>query len=238
VVPLLQSFAEGVAVRALSATEVAYALADEHPGPEAVALPSPIEGQALLAEAIRRTLGSESMPLEVARDAVPVFRLHPAGAEALSLSDPERRVLSAIDGESTARSVWERAQVSRDEGVRALALLQNLGFVELSSPAAAFTSGEPLSSEQGVERLSAKFREIQEGDYFAILELPRTAGALDVQRAFQRLAAEFHPLAFSGHSDPGLLYRAEQIQEVLREAAHALYDDQLRAQYAQSLAPA
>jgi DnaJ-class molecular chaperone len=68
-----------------------------------------------------------------------------------------------------------------------------------------------------------------------VLGLGRSAGREDVERAFQHLAAEFHPLRFAGHPDSSLQRRAEEIQVVLTEAAHILQDDRLRAEYARNL---
>jgi DnaJ-class molecular chaperone len=56
-----------------------------------------------------------------------------------------------------------------------------------------------------------------------------------VKRAYERLATEFHPLRFAGHPDASLQYRAQQVRDVLSEAARALADDKLRAEYARNL---
>jgi preprotein translocase subunit Sec63 len=101
---------------------------------------------------------------------------------------------------------------------------------------------EPASEPTGtappeldIRRLESKFEEVQDADYFSVLGLARSAGSEEVKRAYERLAAEFHPLRFAGHPDASLQFRAQQIRTVLSEAARALSDDRLRAEYARNL---
>ncbi|MHB8878610.1 MAG: DnaJ domain-containing protein, partial [Myxococcaceae bacterium] len=108
-----------------------------------------------------------------------------------------------------------------------------LGVIGVRPPA------EPHSAspapEMDIHRLEAKFDEVQESDYFAILGLPRTAGGEEVERAFKTLAAEFHPMKYAGHPDGTLQHRAQAVHDLLAEAARALQDDRLRAEYASHL---
>ncbi len=89
--------------------------------------------------------------------------------------------------------------------------------------------------ELDIKRLESKIEEIQGADYITVLGLSRSAGKEDVEKAFQHLVTEFHPLRYAGHSDPVLQRRAEEIQVILTEAAQALQDDRLRAEYARNL---
>jgi curved DNA-binding protein CbpA len=68
-----------------------------------------------------------------------------------------------------------------------------------------------------------------------VLGLSRSAGAPEVERAFRALSEEFHPLRYVGHPDARWRVRAEALQGVLKEAALALADDRLRAEYARNL---
>jgi ActR/RegA family two-component response regulator len=87
------------------------------------------------------------------------------------------------------------------------------------------------------ERVLAKRAQVQDGDYFAVLGLPRDASAHEVARAFERLKREF---ALDRFADP---LRAEladalgEIGEVLDEAHRVLADDAVRASYRSHLPP-
>ena len=87
-----------------------------------------------------------------------------------------------------------------------------------------------------VERLTSKWAEAADADYFGVLGLPRSAGREEVARAFQQLASEFDPVRFAGHPDAAIRLTAQRLAELLSEAATALADDRLRADYARNLA--
>jgi hypothetical protein len=112
----------------------------------------------------------------------------------------------------------------------------------IDSIAPNFEDAPEQSSEDGnvdprvqIRRLDAKYEEVQNGDYFSILGLPRSAGTQEVHRAFGTLSAEFNPLRFALHPDPSLQRRAQLIHDALVEAASVLQDERLRTQYAGNL---
>jgi preprotein translocase subunit Sec63 len=107
-----------------------------------------------------------------------------------------------------------------------------LGLFDIKAPSA---SAPAISPALDAQRLEAKYDEIQEADYFSILGLKRSAGADEVQRAFERLSTEFDPIRFSGHPDVALQQRAQMVHAMLSEAAKALEDDRRRAEYARHL---
>jgi DnaJ-class molecular chaperone len=96
-------------------------------------------------------------------------------------------------------------------------------------------SGEAALPEADPDSLDAKYEQIQQADYFGILGLPRTASAGDVREARERLAKQYDPLRWSGHSDPSMLRRAQVVLASIEEAARTLQDDRLRAEYARHL---
>jgi CheY-like chemotaxis protein len=103
-------------------------------------------------------------------------------------------------------------------------------LTELPSP-----RGEGADVSLYIQRLDAKYEEVQNGDYFSILGLPRSAGTAEIQHAFGALSAEFHPLRFALHPDPSLQQRAQLVHDALVEAANVLQDERLRSQYAGNL---
>jgi hypothetical protein len=86
-----------------------------------------------------------------------------------------------------------------------------------------------------VRRIQQVFRLVEEGDYFALLELSPTATTAEILRAHQALRADLHA--------PGLPYRARtsmdrelrQIARALDEARIVLGNEELRRVYTLSL---
>jgi CheY-like chemotaxis protein len=232
-VPLVQRCAEQIALEAMAEPVTQYRLADEAPGPEVTLVTMPRATLPLLAEALRRAVPADALLEKLGGgEAVPV----PTDAEwdlrSLGFSDRERKMLTWADGEATVEDVCLASGLKPDVAFRALLVAKLLGVVELKAPAA---RAPVVDADLEVRRLDAKYDEVQDADYFTVLGLTRTAGADDVQRAWQRLSSEFHPLRFSGHPDAGLQQRAQVVFGLLEEAARALEDDHRRQAYAAHL---
>ncbi len=231
-VPLVQRYTEQVALEALSEPQSIYLISREPvPESEAVAV-APRSALQLLTEALRRAIPPDAALESVGGlDAIP-FVKDPSELRALGLSERERRLLESADGESTIEELLLESGLRQEVAARLLAAAWTLQLMEVTPPAAP----RPLPSpELDTRRLDAKYREIQESDYFSILGLSRSAGTDEVHRAFSSLSSEFNPLRFVGHPDPSLVLRAREVTDVLAEAAHALQDDRLREDYARSL---
>jgi hypothetical protein len=232
-VPLVQRYTEQVFLDAFAEPSCLYRVLDEIP-PHEVALAAATRPPLhLLAEALRNSISAESFVTQVGGLRAVVMR-GDAGLEpqTFGLSTRELQLLARVDGERTLEELLLGAGLPQETVLKTFAVAQALGLVTLRP--AAEPTGE-LPPELDIRRLEAKFEEIQEADYFTVLGLARTAGGEEVKRAFERLSTEFHPLRFAGHPDVSLQYRAQQIRDVLAEAARALADDKLRAEYARNL---
>jgi hypothetical protein len=232
VVPLVQRFAEQIALEALSEPESVYRLA-----PEPVAADTPTAAPRpllhLLAEAVRRALDPDAvLAAWGGMRARPMALDGPLDGKAFGLTEKEQRWVRAADGERTLEELFLASGTRQEAGLKLAGAAELLGLVRVESAEA---PTEQPAAELDLDRLSAKFDQIQVGDYFSILGLTRSAGMEEVQRAFSTLTAEFHPLKFAAHPDPSLQHRARQIHEALAEAAHVLQDDRLRAAYARHL---
>jgi hypothetical protein len=113
-------------------------------------------------------------------------------------------------------------------------MAEALGFLELE-PSSAPSPPVRENAELEVKRLDAKWQESEDADYFTYLGLPKSASGSEVVQAFQLLTAEFDPLRFVGHPDPGLQLKAQRLHALLEEAVQALSNDRLRTSYAQHL---
>lgn len=232
VVPLVQRHTEQLALEALSEPDSLYRLALEPPPPEVALAASLRPALRIGVEALRRAATAEPMLHSLGGlCAVPFSLESDLDARELGFSERERRLLLALDGKSTVEDLILAAGIQQDAALKALTVARALGMVGLHAP----SSPAPVPADLDLKRLEAKYEQVQEADYFSILGLSRSAGTEEVQRAFQALASEFHPLKFTGHSDPALQHRAQRIHELLAEAAQALGDDRLRAEYARHL---
>jgi hypothetical protein len=232
-VPLVQRYTERVALDALSEPGSLYRLSQDAPPLDVVLAASTRSPVQLLAEALRRGLDPEAMISAAGGlGAIPI-RLRPAiDLDALDLGDRERRLLGAVDGESTVEALLLASGLRQEAALRVLAVARALKLIDvLPAP----EESPRIQTEQEIRRLRAKFDEIQEADYFAMLGLARSAGRDEVDRAFQLLSSEFHPLRFAGHPDPALQRQASTVHQALEEAALVLRDDRLRAEYARNL---
>lgn len=233
VVPLVQRYTEQLALEAFSERKSSYRLADESPGIDVLVAASPRATLPLLTEALRRALSVDEVLESLGgTQAIPVPLDTELDARTLGFSDRERRLLALVDGQATVEEVTLASGLRQEAAFKVLLVGRLLGLFDLKAPAVA---APEVSGELDAQRLEAKYEEIQEADYFSILGLTRTAGAEEVQRAFERLSNEFDPIRFSGHPDVSLQQRAQRVHALLLEAAKALEDDRRRAEYARHL---
>ncbi len=233
-IPLVERHTEQIALEALSEEQSIYRIAREVPTDDVALSAGPRSAVHILAESLRRSLTVESMIQTLGGlEAIPVALDSELDLRSLGFSERERRLIAAIDGDSTVGDLIVATGARQEGGLKALVVAKLLGLIATAPPAQ--PRPPAITPELDVRRLEAKFEAVQDADYFSVLGLSRTAGSDEVQRAFQLLAAEFHPLKFAGHPDAALQHRAQVVHDVIAEAARALQDDQLRQQYARHL---
>ncbi len=231
--PLVQRYVEEVGRAAFNESDTSYRLSDR-PIPRGIAsAQEPAPALQVLAEAVRFGRGSEFMLNALGgRNAIPSAARASGSEEMPALSGQQISLIRRADGRESIESLCALVGIPLDLGVGAFWVGNILGLVEFQS------APHELAAmiEIDVRRLDAKFEAVQQADYFQMLGLPRSAGVEEVREAFQVLSAQYNPLKFAGHSDPKVHQRAQQVRELLAEAATALEDDDLRRQYARSLA--
>jgi hypothetical protein len=106
------------------------------------------------------------------------------------------------------------------------------------APAPARPSPEPPpqrvaigDAEAAIRRVQQKFRQVEEADYFTLLELSPSASTADVEHAHQALRAEFTPAALPYRCRSGLDRELRQIARALDEAQAVLGDETARRAY-------
>ena len=232
VAPLVRRHFERIALEALSAEETRYRIVIAEVPEDALVAAGERPLAVLITEALRRALPHFEAGTEPFR-AAPRLLGRP-DFERFGFTSPERMLLESFDGETTVQAALLKTGVRTELSLRALGLAEALELIEVGPAVADAELPPPPDLE--VQRLSAKWEESTDADYFSVLGISRTAGAPEVDRAFHALSEEFHPLRFVGHPDARWRVRAEALQSVFREAALALADDRLRAEYARNLA--
>ena len=231
--PLVQRYVDEVGRMAFNESDTSYRLSDR-PIPRGIASAhEPAPALQVLAEAVRYGRGSEFMLNALGgRNAIPSAARVPESQEMPALSTQQVALIRRADGRESIESLCALVGIPLDVGVGAFWVGNILGLVEFQS------APQELAAmiEIDVRRLDAKFEAVQQADYFQMLGLPRSAGVEEVREAFEVLSAQYNPLKFAGHADPKVHQRAQQVRELLAEAATALEDDDLRRQYARSLA--
>lgn len=232
-VPLVQRYIEQVALDALVEPSSRYRLSAEKAPEEVVPAVAPRAALALVAEALRASVQpDEGLSALGGMNVKPTLLLTRFELEALGLDPRELRLLRSCAGTASLE------ELTLDSGLRVDAVLRLLFMahaLELVSLAPEEASAPGPSAEIDAERLRAKLKQVHDADYFTILGLARTARGPEVERAFQQLSMEFHPLKYLAHEDPALARGAQELADLLSEAATALADDRLRSEYLRHL---
>lgn len=93
------------------------------------------------------------------------------------------------------------------------------------------SGNEPSVDATDIER---KIEEVRHQDYFSILEVDRTAGTEEVERAYHRLKQTYDPETIDGRVAQSYSEVLRDIGDALTDAYAVLADDVLREQYLQT----
>jgi hypothetical protein len=94
---------------------------------------------------------------------------------------------------------------------------------------------DPLDDQALRARVAARFQLVQEGDYFALLGVPRSATSYEIQKAHTNLKAELSPERILTARNVDLQEQLQTILEVVDEAYQILVDQLRRDRYRQAL---
>lgn len=157
-----------------------------------------------------------------------------------ALTSAENDLISTCAG-STVRQLGGSA--ASEDFASVLYALKELGIIETTALSRG-ASTRPKNSkpefdaidEQAVrQRILSRKALVDEGDYFALLGLPRSATGYDIRQAYVRLRREFEPerVLTSGTAD--LRDVVDEIVQVLEEAYEILSDHSRRERYRKAL---
>jgi hypothetical protein len=88
------------------------------------------------------------------------------------------------------------------------------------------------SSDGGRSRVLARYAPVEDGDYFAVLDVPHDAGPADLRRAYDQVIRETAPDAIDSEVAREMADQIDAVRTVAAEALRVLSDDKLRARYA------
>jgi hypothetical protein len=120
----------------------------------------------------------------------------------------------------------------------ALCVMGVLDAVRAIAPAAArggATLPDPLDEEAVLAKIEARLALVEEGDYFAILGVPRSATGYEIRRAFVDLRRAFEPARLLTPKLAHLVPNVGKIATVLEEAYGILRDDVRRERYRRAI---
>lgn len=240
--PVLRSHAEWIVGRVVALTSGGASMEREIP-------------QRLLAEpAVFGGATGAEVFVEIVRRVIPpeqaLVRL--GGAQARLVDGPAVALLgecalgdleSELVTRAKAAEVGEALRLAERDFSSVLYALVCLGIldsVRQSAEAARAAAAAPVEydalDEQALRsRILARRALVNEGDYFALLGLPRSATSYDVQRAYQQLKGEFEPSRVLTATTADLRDDVDLIREILDEAYEVLRDQLRRERYRRAL---
>ena len=159
-----------------------------------------------------------------------------------ALGAPEIAVLDQLRGLTLAQAV---ASSPDTDMIAVLYGLHLLGVIEVvRSLGAAVPSSRERRSEPRLDtlddeairaRIRARLDLVEEGDYFAVLGVPRTATSYEVRRAFTELRRAFDPDRILTPAMVDLGPQVRKIVAVLEEAYDILHDSARRDRYRRAI---
>lgn len=236
--PVLRAHAEWIIGRALANDEGTCELEAEAPG-RLKAEPSVFGGATgaeVMLEAIRRVLPPKEAEKRLGGLSA---RLAAGPRHALLAECALSRDEEAIVRSAAGRTVGEVLSGAAPElldvlyGLVALGVLEALAPSRRAEPAAAEI--DPLDEEAVRQRVRARLSLVEDGDYFALLGIPRGATGYEIRRAYLELRRAFEPARVLTAATADLAHDVQVVIEVLDEAYEILREPHRRERYRRAI---
>jgi DnaJ domain len=219
----------------------------EHPVPERLAAEPSVFGGAtgaeVLVEVVERTI-PPAQALDHLGSTSATFK--PGGAIGLlgecALSPELSKLVSRAQQTTLDQLLREADEPMLPCVLHALGLLEVLRKVEVEPVPAARAPGlraapepDPIDDDAVRARVQARRALVDEGDYFALLGVPRQATGYDIRRSYLELRRQFDPAQMLRQNTLDLAEDVDTILEVLDEAYEILRDQQRRERYRRAI---
>jgi hypothetical protein len=238
--PVLRAHAEWILGRTIRLTQGLFAREAEAPG-RLKGEPSVFGGSTgaeVLVEVTRRVIGADEATGRVGGPSA-TFTQGPNDALLVECALDERAVhiakgalgrkleeLVAAHGSDTAPLLYALCVMGVLEVVRAIAPTS----ARRDAPVL-----DALDDEAILAKIDARLALVEEGDYFAVLGVPRTATGYEIRRAFLDLRRAFEPARLLTPKLVHLAPNVGKITTVLEEAFEILRDDIRRERYRRAI---
>ncbi len=237
--PVLRAHAEWIIGRAMIEPRGTFNFEDELPA-RLAAEPGVFGG----------ATGAEVFVELVRRVIPPAVALERMGGDAAKITEGARAALLgecalAEDVADLVRaaggwSVGEVLAASDPELVSVLHALAELGVINVVRPAEGppgpgSKGPDPIDEEALRERVAARRALVEEGDYFALLGVPRSATGYEIRRAYVDLRRAFEPARLLTGKTADLFDDLRLILEVVDEAYDILREDRRRERYRRAI---
>jgi CheY-like chemotaxis protein len=200
---------------------------------------------ALIVEGIRLRASAADVDGMIPAGSRPVrTELGICALDEIGLPPEDLVLLEACDGTRSTHELARRAAVPDEEVRTLLAGLIVLGWVRESAGAgdsrvedAPVIAEKALPGDERVERarVADKLSQVEEGTYFAIMELSPAASGYEIRKAYRRLRGQFAPERFAVAELVDLQPDVKVIRFVLDEAYEVLRNPALREAYRQAI---
>jgi hypothetical protein len=242
--PVLRAHAEWLVARLVSLTRGAVGLESDAPArlQAEPAVFGGATGAEVLVEIVRRAVSPEEA---MQRLGGPTALLQKGSNQALlsecAIADPEAEIVRSI-GEESVTDVLRR--VGHKDFAAVLYVLVELSVLAVASAERRTSRGakrEPAPKPDRLDHAALRARILarkalsEEGDYFALLGVARSATSYDIRRAYSSLKDEFDPTRIVTSETVDLREDVDLILEVLAEAYEILEDDLRRDRYRRAL---
>jgi len=244
--PVLRAHAEWLVARIVLLTRGAVSLESDAPArlQAEPAVFGGATGAEVLVEIVRRAVPPEEA---MQRLGGPSALLQKGPNQSLlgecAIADSEAEIVRSI-GEEAVSEVLRR--VGHKDFAAALYVLVELSVLSVATAERRTSRGakrerEPAPKPDHLDHAALRARILarkalsEEGDYFALLGVPRSATSYDIRRAYTNLKDEFDPSRIVTTETVDLREDVDLILEVLAEAYEILEDDLRRDRYRRAL---
>jgi len=160
-------------------------------------------------------------------------------ALSLQLTEDEKEVYAAINGERTSDGILEYGGFNRDNFWKSLYLFHCLNLIELKGEVRSWTQAPAAQEEDPkAQKNNALLQEalamsdrLPDLDYYQILEVEPDAAPAVIKKGYFQLARKYHPDLFDRGLRPEVKEKIDEVFDTITKAYHTLSDEQTKKAY-------